>query len=196
MHYLYQTFSEMVLHQAIGEAHYLQGKGKPDYRQYCYKAIRSYNQALKTFTQDAFPELHLEVLQNYIKPLSALGETEKAVTLTQRGSDLLRRLLSEPNRSDFSKKQLKFKFINLQQLTVDLYVQLGQPIKALEEAEADKNACLTWFLSNYSEEISSAKYNEIQQLLNPKTAIYLLASQPCGTHYLHHQTWCGRTNCN
>ncbi|MBD3558068.1 CHAT domain-containing protein, partial [Planktothrix sp. FACHB-1355] len=44
-------------------------------------------------------------------------------------------------------------------------------IEALETAEAGKNACLSWLLYAYSDEIASPNYAEIQQLLQPTTAI-------------------------
>jgi CHAT domain-containing protein len=111
-----------------------------------------------------------------IKPCNSnnrfrLGETDKAEELQRLGTDLLRRLLSEPKRSNYSKKQLALKFVSFQQLTVDQAVQSQQLVKALELAEKGKNACLTWLLHGYSEEISSPSYQEIQQLLNPTTAI-------------------------
>lgn len=159
------------LHQAIGEAHYVQGKGEPDYRQYCHKAIKSYEQALITLTEDAFPELHLEVLQQYIKPLFDLGKIAEAEELQRRGTDLLRRLFADKNRPDITKKELAFQFISFNQLTVDLAVESGELITALEVAESGKNACLTWILYAWNDEIPKPNWQEIKQLTNPSTAI-------------------------
>ncbi|MGA9381376.1 MAG: tetratricopeptide repeat protein, partial [Phormidium sp.] len=150
------------LNHAIGKAHYFQRKDS--------EAVTSYNQALKTLTSDAFPELHLEVLQDLIKALLSLKRTPEAEQLKRDGTDLLRRLLAE-SKSQGKKEQLAFKFASFQQLTVDIAIQSGQIIEALETAEAGKNACLTWLLSAYSDEIASPKYAEIQQLLQPTTAI-------------------------
>ncbi|HEY9795082.1 MAG TPA: tetratricopeptide repeat protein [Leptolyngbyaceae cyanobacterium] len=159
------------LHQSIGTAHYFQGRYDSRPHPYWQTAINSYEQALITLTKDDFPELHLEVLQDYIKPLLGLGQTAEAEELKRLGTDLLQRLLSEPKRTNYSKKQLALKFVSFQQLTVDQAVQSQQLVKALELAEKGKNACLTWLLDCYSEEISSPSYQEIQQLLNPTTAI-------------------------
>ncbi len=159
------------LHHAIGQAHYFQGRQDLRPKTYCYKAINSYENALKTLTEQVYPEAHLEVLQDYIKVLLELGQTVEADELRRRGTDLLGRLLKETNRSDFSKQQLALKFVSFQQLTVDKSVKSGQLIEALEIAELGKNACLTWLLSGWNEEIASPSYGEIQQLLNPRTAI-------------------------
>jgi CHAT domain-containing protein/Flp pilus assembly protein TadD len=151
-----------MLHYAIGIAHYFQRKNS--------EAVTSYNQALKTLTSDAFPELHLKVLQDLIKALLRLGRTPEAEQLKRDGTDLLRRLIAEP-KSQGKKEQLAFKFASFQQLTVDIAIQSGQIIPALETAEAGKNACLSWLLYAYSDEIASPNYAEIQQLLQPTTAI-------------------------
>ena len=159
------------LHQSIGTAHYWRGRNDSRPRPYWETAIKRYDQALITLTKDDFPEAHLEVLQDYIKPLLGLGQTAEAEELQRLGTDLLRHLLSEPKRTNYSKKQLALKFVSFQQFTVDQAVESQQLVKALELAEKGKNACLTWLLDGYSEEISSPSYTEIQQLLNPTRAI-------------------------
>ncbi|RCJ37938.1 prenyltransferase [Nostoc minutum NIES-26] len=159
------------LHQAIGNAHYFQGRGNSNARYYWRKAVKSYNEALQTLTATDFPELHLEVLQDLIRVQLDLGETTEATELQRQGTDLLRRLLNEPNRSERSKKQLALKFAWIQQLTVDLAVQSGDLLQAIELAEQGKNTCLRWFLDGWSDQISSPSFSEIQKLLNPSTAI-------------------------
>jgi CHAT domain-containing protein/Flp pilus assembly protein TadD len=155
------------LHRAIGNAHYYRGWPFPYWR----KAIKSYEQALKTLTEEAFPEAHLEVLQDLSRTHLSLRAAEKAAALLRRGSDLLRRLLQDPKRSDGSKRQLALKFTGLRQLTVDLYIQSGQLVKALTTAEEDKKACLGWLLGAWSNDIHSPSWKEIQKLLNRTTAI-------------------------
>jgi hypothetical protein len=163
---------------------------------YWYKAVRSYNQALKTLTEADFPELHLEVLRDLIRVHLDLRETAKAEELQRRGTDFLRRLLSEANRSDESKKQLALKFAGFQQLTVDLAVQSGNLVQAVELAEQGKNACLSWLLSAWSDEISSPSYSDMQRLLNSTTAVvywhisptpYTLSSSNTTRH--HPSSW-------
>ncbi|HEY9799622.1 MAG TPA: tetratricopeptide repeat protein [Leptolyngbyaceae cyanobacterium] len=160
-----------ILHQAIGNTHYLQVRRDFRTHSYWYKAVTSYNEALKTLTAEDFPELHLYVLQDLIRVHSDLGETAKAAELQRQGTDVLRRLLDEPHRSDKSKKQLALKFAWLRQLTVDLTVQSGKLLQAVELAEEGKNACLSWLLDGWSDEISSPSYSQMRQLLNPTTAI-------------------------
>jgi len=170
------------LHQAIGNAHYFRGRGDSYPRVYWYKGVKSYNQALKTLTEADFPELHLEVLRDLIRVHLDLRETAKAEELQRRGTDFLRRLLSEANRSDESKKQLALKFAGFQQLTVDLAVQSGNLVQAVELAEQGKNACLSWLLSAWSNEISSPSYSDMQQLLNSTTAVVYWHISPYALH--------------
>ncbi len=171
-----------LLHQAIGNAHYFRGRRDSYPRTYWYKAVISYNEALKTLTEADFPELHLEVLRDLIRVYLDLRETAKVEELQRRGTDFLRRLLSEANRSDKSKKQLALKFAGFQQLTVDLAVQSGNLVQALELAEQGKNACLSWLLSAWNDEISSPSYSEMQQLLNPTTAVVYWHISPYALH--------------
>jgi CHAT domain-containing protein/lipoprotein NlpI len=159
-----------MLHQEIGIAYYFRGLLK-DSKPFPYwrKAVAEYNEALRTLTQD-FPEVHLEVLQELFKPLLGLKQTAEAEELKRRGSDLLRRLQNDAKSPD-KKKQLALKFVGFNQLTVDLAVQSGQIVKALEIAEHGKNACLTWLLYAWTNEFSSPSWKEIQKLLNRTTAI-------------------------
>ncbi|WP_414586481.1 CHAT domain-containing protein [Scytonema sp. PCC 10023] len=169
------------LHRAIGNAHYFRGRKDSRPRSYWHKAVNSYNEALKTLTEADFPQLHLEVLQDLIRVLLALEETAKASELQRRGTDLLRRLLNEC-KSPGNKKQLALKFAPFQQLTVDLAVQSGDLVQAVELAEQGKNACLSWLLYAWSDEISSPSYLKMQRLLNPKTAIIYWHLSPAALH--------------
>ncbi|MDZ7956912.1 MAG: tetratricopeptide repeat protein [Aulosira sp. DedQUE10] len=167
------------LHQAIGNAHYFQGRGYSHHHSYWYKAVNSYNDALTTLTKVNFPELHLEVLRDLIRVQLDLGETAKAEELQRRGTDVLRRLLDEC-KSPNKKKQLALKFAGFQQVTVDLAVQSGNWCAALELAEQGKNACLSWLLDNWSD--TSPKWVEMKQLLNPHTAIVYWHLSPAALH--------------
>ncbi len=158
------------LHLAIGNSHYDRGKRHPTPRYYWHQAVSEYNQALLTLTQEDFPQLHLEVLQNFIKAVLGLGEITFAQELLQYATDAWQRLLNEPS-SEETKKQLALKFAGFGQLAVDLAVQSGELRQALEIAEYNKNACLNWLIFGWNDEISSPNYPEIQQLINPTTAI-------------------------
>jgi len=134
-----------LLHYCIGQVHYFLGRYDIRRRSYCQKAFESYNNALKTLTETAFPQPHLEVLQDLIKVLLALGEPEQAAEMRRRGSEVLRRLLAN-TPSEAVKQRLAFEFVSFQQYSVDLAVVSGDCEAAWELAEAGKNACLTWLL--------------------------------------------------
>ncbi|MEH1785798.1 MAG: tetratricopeptide repeat protein [Nostoc sp.] len=159
------------LHFAIANTYYDQGKKHPNPRDYWRKAASEYHQALLTLTLEYFPQLHLEVLQSLSKVLMGLGQTTQIQELLQRGTYLLRQLLSEETRSDESKKQLALKFAGFDQLAVDLAVESGDLVEAWEIAEQGKNACLNWLLYGWNDHIYSPYYDAIQQLFNPTTAI-------------------------
>jgi tetratricopeptide (TPR) repeat protein/CHAT domain-containing protein len=117
-------------------------------------------------------EQFLTVLQDYITVCRYLrGDSSKIQRLLEEGTDSLSRLLSDPGYSKASKERLALKFVGFDQLTVDMSVQNGQLKDALETAEKGKNACLTWLLYAWSDDIASPSYETIQQLLTPTTAI-------------------------
>ncbi len=170
------------LHFAIANTYYDQGKKNTNPRDYWRKAASEYHQALLTLTLEYFPQFHLEVLQSLSKVLMGLGQTTQVQELLQRGTDLLRQLLSEETRSDESKKQLALKFAGFGQLAVDLAVESGDLVEAWEIAEQGKNACLNWLLSGWNDNIYSPYYGAIQQLFNPTTAIIYWHISPVALH--------------
>jgi CHAT domain-containing protein/tetratricopeptide (TPR) repeat protein len=169
-----------MLHCAIGRANYYQGRRVSYPHSYYHKAVQEYNEALQTLTETDYPELHLEVLQDLIRVQLALGETAKVDELQRRGTDVLRRLLEKCETAKKQKSALKF--AGFQQLTVDLAVQNGNLCDALLLAEQCKNACLSWLLAGYDDEISSPSYSQMQQLLNPSTAIIYWHLSPYALH--------------
>ena len=158
------------LHQEIGKLHYRQASFVANYSDYVTKAISSYVTAAKALTEDEFPEHHLELLTDMIKAYASLGEDLKVKGLIQNGAELLEKLINNSSRSDY-KKYLSLKFNDFKKLTINNYVEDRQLITAIEKAEENKNACITWLLSGWSEEITSPNYQQMQQLLNQKTAI-------------------------
>jgi tetratricopeptide (TPR) repeat protein len=125
------------LHAAIGR---LYARLSPTHEQpkaLWHKAVERYNEALTTLTEEAFPRLHLEVLQDLIQVQYALEETARANKLLQRGAGLLVRLLDDPQQSvqpgGFSRELSHFN-----QLGVDLAIQSGEYVCALELAEQGK----------------------------------------------------------
>ena len=158
------------LHLAIGNCYYDIGKRYLLPRDYWYQAVDEYNQAFATITADDFPDLHLELLQHFIKVLVGLKETAQAQELHQYSTDFLQELLTQANRSDESRKQLTLKNIAFEQLAVEIAIQYGEIVQGLEIAEHGKNACLTWLLYGWTDQIYSPNYSSILQLLNPTTA--------------------------
>ncbi|MBW4624436.1 MAG: tetratricopeptide repeat protein [Brasilonema octagenarum HA4186-MV1] len=159
-----------VLHHSIGKVYYREGR-KPGKHDYWHKAKRNYEKALKFLENNPkLSEKYLEVLQDLYGIYLNLKKIEKAEELQRIGADLLRRLLAE-SKDPRKKKQLALKFVGFNQLTVDLYAQSNQLVKALETAEEGKNACLTWLLSGWSEKFPTPSWDRIQQLVNSTTAI-------------------------
>jgi tetratricopeptide (TPR) repeat protein len=161
-----------VLHRHEGTAHYYRGRRDSNPRPYWHKAVKSYKEALKTLTASAFPERHLEVLQDLLRVYSDLGETQKVQVLLAEGTDLLWRLLQE-TPSDGYKIQLARKFASFTQLRVDELTQSGNWCAALELAEQRKNLCLTWLHNRWSESVDSPNYAQMQELLKPSPQVPL-----------------------
>ncbi|HEY9613379.1 CHAT domain-containing protein [Allocoleopsis sp.] len=158
------------LYHQKGLAHYQEGRKRENCCNFWSKAASLYQMALRNFDEPELREDYLNTLQHLIKALLGLGRTEEADELLRRGADYLQRLLHE-TPSPGKRKLLALKFASFNQLTVDRYVQTGQLKQALKTAEEGKNACLTWLLYAWSDEITSPNYETIQQLLTPTTAI-------------------------
>lgn len=93
-----------ILHLCLGNAYYNQSRIDTKPLEYCRKALAEYREALKAITKENFPEWHLEVLQDSLKALLILGETSESEEFEQRGSTLLKRLLSEQGFAEPQKK--------------------------------------------------------------------------------------------
>ena len=128
------------------------------------KAQKNYEKALKFLKSNSkLSEKYLEVLQDLYSIYLNLEEIEKAKELQRIGADILRRLLGE-SKHPGKKKQLALKFVGFNQLTVDLYTQSNQRVKALETAEEGKNACLTWLLSGWREDFPTPNWKDFSSL--------------------------------
>lgn len=167
------------LHLALGNTHYDRGKRHATPRYYWQQAVTEYEQAIGILTPEVFPQFYLEVLQNLIKTLVGLGQISQAQELHQYATDLVQYLLNETTHSNEEKKQFVLKCVGFEQLAVDIAVQSGEIAQAIEIAERGKNACLTWLLFGWTNEIISPSYPSIHQLLNPTTAIIYWHISPC-----------------
>ncbi|NJL65227.1 MAG: hypothetical protein HC903_29860 [Methylacidiphilales bacterium] len=157
-----------MLHQAIGNAHYSQGVVERNYRQYWLQAETEYKQALITLTKEAFPELHLDVLRDLIRVLFGLNKDEAAKEYRRQALEVFGQLLNFPNKSSFQKRKLQAQFSGFSQMRVDVLIEDGNFISALETAERNKNFYLTWILDARKEHILSPSYRETQKLINPQ----------------------------
>jgi tetratricopeptide (TPR) repeat protein len=160
------------LYQGLGQLHYCKGqngfdKFRLDSHVYYRQALTAFQEAETTCPE--FPELHLELIQDFIKVYSALREPEKANSYHEQGQELLKRLLNE--QSSQQRRKLLAKFNSFCQLEVDILLQQNQPIQALEAAELCKNLCLESLLSALQENIVSPSFAQIQTLLQPHSAI-------------------------
>jgi CHAT domain-containing protein/Flp pilus assembly protein TadD len=156
-----------LLHQAIGNTHYVRGRKDSRPRSYYYKAVKGYKEALKTLTAQAFPEAHLEVLQDLLRVYSHLGDTQKVEVLLGEGTELLGRLVQEA-ATDREKIRLSRKFAAFDQWRVDAIAQSGNWCAALELAEQRKNLYLGWLHYGCSEFVAdSLNYTQMQELLQP-----------------------------
>lgn len=159
------------LHRGMGNTYYEQGRVALKPREYWRKAIAEYEQAIQTLTAEEFPEAYLQILQDSIKTHLGLGQTAAAAELWQRGWELLQHLTNEEMQSGRLGTPLTIQFIGFEQLPVDLAIQSGQLVPALELAEKGKNTCFNWFLGDKNNELNSPRWAEMQQLLSPSTAI-------------------------
>jgi tetratricopeptide (TPR) repeat protein len=160
-----------MLYRETGIAHYYYARRQKNPAHFWQEAVPCYETALEALTEDQFPTAHLKTLQDLIRVLTALKDTETAQTLLRKGTDLLERLLSQKTGAaqDQFERQFRPAF---NELTVVLVVQTGDWPTALEIAEQDKNALLRQgLLSN--QPALSPDYGQMQTFLQlqPHTAI-------------------------
>ena len=139
---------------------------------YWLKAKETCTKALEQLTFEQFPSQHLTVLQYLLKICSYLGDTQTFNLQLEKGRQQLDELL---RRCDFEtqKINLERKFAAFTQLRVDILAKSSekhQQIAALETAEKRKNTCLSWLREGWGYDVPSPNYQQMQQLLNPKTA--------------------------
>ncbi|MBF2064386.1 MAG: tetratricopeptide repeat protein [Calothrix sp. C42_A2020_038] len=168
------------LHISLGNAYYDRGKRYTYISDDWSLAIYAYNQALSTVASEQFLELHLEVLQNIVRVLLGFGDTAQAQQFQTYAATLLSNALNDSKLSDDRKKELALKFAGLGQLAVDIAVQSGELVQALELAEFGKNACLNWLQYGFVDKFYSPSYKSIQNLVNPFTAIVYWHISPSG----------------
>ncbi len=161
------------LHRAFGRVHYNHGQNNNDKfpldpRVYYQRALAAYQTAATTLSN--FPELHLELIQDFLRVYFALQQPEQAETYRQQGRELLQQLLNN-QQTPQQRRQLLTKFNSFRQQEVDVLLQNNQPSAALAAAELTKNLCLESLFDALQETIVSPSYDQIQTLLPADTAI-------------------------
>jgi CHAT domain-containing protein/Tfp pilus assembly protein PilF len=162
------------LYYSKGRAYYKYSKQQSNPFSDWTEAKNSYKSALQCLTFGCFPYRYLEVLQELLKVYSALGQsqTKGYRELLEKGTQQLEELLRKCC-SGTQKIDLEQKFAAFNQLLVDILVQASsrkKHIEALEIAENRKNTCLGWLRQGWNYIAPSPSYQQMQQLLNPKTA--------------------------
>jgi tetratricopeptide (TPR) repeat protein/CHAT domain-containing protein len=162
------------LYLGLGEAHFEQGKLEQQLGHnpslYWQKTRHCLDLALSVLSDEAFPELRLEALQLMTRVLWVQGDNSTAQTYLKASSKLLHTLLNQAPTIP-QKQQLEEKFSGVSQIAVDVWLQAGEPITALETAERFKNRCLTWILDAWKETVIYPSYADMQTLCTPDTAI-------------------------
>jgi tetratricopeptide (TPR) repeat protein len=160
------------LYHHKGKSLYKYGKQQlnpfPDW----FAAKASYEQALSFLSFENFPQQHLQILEELLQVCSALGDTQ---TLQRKREEATQRLEELVAKCQFQgqKITLRRKFAAFDQLRVDIRLKSPnkqQHIEALELAEARKNTCLAWLREGWDYQPSNFKYQDMQRLLNSKTA--------------------------
>jgi tetratricopeptide (TPR) repeat protein len=162
------------LQWALGQAYFDQGKQAelPSHNlsPYWQKARHCLELALSVVSEDTFPYLRLQTLRLMIRVLLAQGDIVAAQTYRKAGVTLLLTLLNQAPTS-LQKQNLEAEFSGFSQIAVDVWLQAGEPITALETAERYKNRCLTWILEAWQETVISPSYATMQTLCTQDTAV-------------------------
>ncbi|MGB8688276.1 MAG: CHAT domain-containing tetratricopeptide repeat protein [Microcoleus sp.] len=160
------------LHQRKGQVHYEHGKQTAIYLEFSQKAKASYEQAREFLKSPLIPETYLEVMQGLITVCRSLGDPKTREYITE-ATTVLENLLLDNQTHPEIKLRLQRKFAGLYQLEVDMFVEAGDKINALEKAESRKNFCLQWMRATSQNRTESPTYPQIRYLLanNTETAI-------------------------
>jgi tetratricopeptide (TPR) repeat protein len=160
------------LHRRKGEILYEYAKDEPNPFPDWFEAKASYEEALKFLSFEKFRQRHLQVLEEFLKVCSALGDNQTFARRLEEGTQRLEQLVRECEFQG-EKITLARKFAAFDQLRVDIRLQSNQfnkEIAALELAEKRKNTCLAWLREGWDYQPPQFDYKDMQKLLNPKTA--------------------------
>ncbi len=136
------------------------------------EAKDSYEKALTFLTFEKFPQLHLQVLQELLLVCSTLGNESAFQKYIEAAAQSLEKMVAECDTQG-KKITLERRYAAFNQLRVDIKLQskdANKEIAALELAEKRKNTCLGWLQENWDYQPPKITYQDMQKLLNPKTA--------------------------
>ncbi|MDX2241818.1 MAG: CHAT domain-containing tetratricopeptide repeat protein, partial [Leptolyngbyaceae cyanobacterium bins.302] len=182
-----QTYGLGYILEALGDA-YRKHAGE-DPKQNWREAYRSYTKALICLTEAEYPRERLKVLQKLIQICMALDDLKDGIvdSLQRQGAALreqLRTTLPELEQAQFLQQYASFG-----QTTVDLLVRQGHGTGALETAEADKNALMSWLVTAHTQAdaVPQLAYAAMRRLLQPHRAIvyWHLSAEALTTFILH-----------
>ncbi len=132
----------------------------------------SYEKALTFLTFEKFPQLHLQVLQELLLVCSTLGNESAFQKYIEAAAQSLEKMVAECDTQG-KKITLERRYAAFNQLRVDIKLQskdANKEIAALELAEKRKNTCLGWLQEKWDYQPPKITYQDMQKLLNPKTA--------------------------
>ncbi|MEG4120245.1 CHAT domain-containing protein, partial [Microcoleus sp. N9_B4] len=152
------------LHKEKGKAHYEHGKQTFTYFESFHKAKSSYEQAREFLRSPLIPETYLEVMQGLITVCRSLGDAKTSEYLNE-ATILLEQLILDNETHPEIQLRLQRKFAGLYQLEVDILVDSGDKVNALEKAESRKNFCLQWMRAASQNRTESPTYPQIRDLL-------------------------------
>ncbi len=161
------------LHNQKGKAHYKHGKQTFTYFESFHKAKASYEQAREFLKSPLIPETYLEVMQGLITVCRSLGDPKTSEYITE-ATTVLENLILDNETHPEIKQRLQRKFAGLYQLEVDILVESGNKVNALEKAESRKNFCLQWMRATSQNRTASPTYPQIRDLLTNNTATAII----------------------
>ncbi|MDB9311630.1 tetratricopeptide repeat protein [Spirulina sp. CS-785/01] len=158
------------LQHHIGFTQFQAGEDQEESASLWREALQAYEAAKTALTPDRFPLAHLYVLRDQFLTLLGLEETQKAKQLQETATAQLETLLATLS-SPTQQQKTVFELAGLYHLQVDLAIQEGERVKALEKAEQSKNIILSWLLDQPQLRDTSCQWTDIQTLLTPQTAL-------------------------
>jgi len=130
------------LHRAIGNTHYFYGRQQHNPFPFWIESMTSYETALTTLTTNPqFAVSYIDTLQDFIRVLLGLAETQKAEELLEKGINFLDSKFSPETIGLRERFEQHFRS-RFHELNIDLCVQKGNLQQALEVAEMHKNTFL------------------------------------------------------